>query len=165
MVISFVVAASENNAIGKNNELLWRLPNDTKFFKNITWAMPCIMGRKTFESLGKALNGRTNIVITRQDDWKGEDAVPVKSIQEALKAAEATDSKEVFVIGGAQIYKEMIPMANKIYITRVHASFSDADAFFPEINSNEWQLTSNQDFPIDDKHAYEYSFQVWERNH
>ncbi|MDI3321873.1 dihydrofolate reductase [Pinibacter soli] len=163
MNISFVVAASENNAIGKNNELLWRLPNDTKFFKNITWAMPCIMGRKTFESLGKALNGRKNIVITRQDDWKGEDAIVVKNIQDALKAAEATDSKEVFVIGGAQIYKEMLPMANKIYITRVHASFDDADAFFPEINTNEWQLTNNQDFPIDGKHAYEYSFQVWER--
>lgn len=163
MNISFVVAAAENNAIGKNNELLWRLPNDTKFFKNITWAMPCIMGRKTFESLGKALNGRTNIVITRQNDWKSEDAVVVKNIHEALKAAETTDSKEVFVIGGAQIYKEMLPMANKIYITRVHASFVDADAFFPDINTSEWKLTSNQDFLIDEKHAYEYSFQVWER--
>lgn len=163
MTISLVVAAAENNAIGKNNELLWRLPNDMKFFKNITWAMPVIMGRKTFESLGKPLNGRTNIVITRNAGWQAEGAVVVKDIDAALKAAADTDSKETYIIGGGQVYKETIAIANKIYITRVHASFSDADTFFPEIDKSKWQLTSNQDFSADDKHAYAYSFQVWER--
>ncbi len=103
MVISLVVAATENNVIGKDNRLLWRLPNDMKFFKNTTWAMPVIMGRKTFESMGKPLAGRTNIVITRQKDWTAEGAIAVQSLEDALQAAADTDAKEAFVIGGGEI--------------------------------------------------------------
>lgn len=160
MQIALVVAAAENNAIGKNNQLLWRLPNDTKFFKNTTWGMPVIMGRKTFESLGKPLAGRTNIVITRQTDWKAEGAIVVHNLQEAIKAAGETDAKEAYVIGGGEIYAQSLPIAQRIYLTRVHTSI-EGDAFFPAFDEKEWELLSNLDFPADDKHAYAYSFQVW----
>jgi dihydrofolate reductase len=162
MLLSQVVAAADNNAIGKDNRLLWCLPNDIKFFKNTTWGMPVIMGRKTFESLGKPLAGRTNIVITRQTDWKPEGAFVVHDIKEAMAKAAATDAKEAFIIGGGEIYKETLPVTQRIYITRVHTSL-EADTFFPDINENEWQLLSHLDFPADAKHAYPYSFQVWQR--
>src|SRR6478609_2932846 len=106
MVISLIVAASANNVIGKNNQLLWSLPNDMKFFKNTTWAMPVLMGRKTFESLGKPLPGRLNIVITRQQGLQLPGATVVHSLDEALKGAAAADYKESFVIGGGEIFKE-----------------------------------------------------------
>lgn len=164
MLISLVVAASENNAIGKNNQLLWHLPNDLKFFKNVTWGMPVLMGRKTFEALGnKPLKGRINIVLTRNKHFKSERVAVVHNVKDALFFTEQNDYKELMVIGGGEIYKEFMPKANKIYLTRVHANFSDADAFFPEINRNEWKLTSNRDYKADDKHAYGYSFQLWER--
>ena len=162
MIISFVVAAAENNVIGKENRLPWRLPNDLKFFKNTTWAMPVVMGRKTFESFGKPLTGRTNIVITRRDDWKVDGVITVKSLDEALQAAAGTDAKEAFIIGGGEIYRQSFNKADKIYITRVHAQ-PDGDAFFPEIKESEWQLFSNLDCPADEKHAYSYSFQLWKR--
>lgn len=162
MTISLVVAAAENNVIGKNNELLWRLPNDMKFFKNTTWGLPVIMGRKTFESMGKALAGRTNIVITRQEDWKAPSAITVKSLQEALDAAAATDAKQVNIIGGGEIYRQSMGMAHRIFLTRVHAVL-EGDTYFPEINEKEWKLVSNMDFQADEKHAYAYSFQIWEK--
>jgi dihydrofolate reductase len=162
MTISLLVAAAENNAIGKDNKLLWNLPNDMKFFKNTTWGMTIVMGRKTFESFGKQLPGRTNIVITRNKDWKAEDAIAVANLDEALVEAKKTNCKEIFIIGGGEIYKQSMDVANKIYITRVHASF-DADTFFPAIDGNKWKLTSNENFPVDERHAYAYSFQVWEK--
>jgi dihydrofolate reductase len=163
MLVSFVVAASTNNAIGKNNQLMWSLPNDMKFFKNVTWAMPVLMGRKTFESLGKPLQGRLNIVITRKTDWQPEGAVVVHSLQDAIKAAIAGDYKEAFIIGGGEIFKEAMPVADKIYLTRVDAEL-DGDAFFPAIDQKDWHLSSEQSFPADAKHAYAYHFQLWERN-
>jgi len=164
MIASLVVAASANNAIGKNGQLLWHLPNDLKFFKNITWAMPVAMGRKTFESLGnKPLNGRLNIVITRQKDFTAQGIVVVGNKEDALFLAQQHDYKELMILGGGEIYKAAISDADKIYITRVHAVFDDADTFFPEIDESKWQLTSNQDFFKDEKHAYDYSFQVWEK--
>jgi dihydrofolate reductase len=165
MIISLIVAASENNVIGKNNQLLWRLPNDTKFFKNTTWGMPVIMGRKTFESLkNEPLPGRFNIVITRQKDWKPDNAKAqvASTLQSAIELAEQTDCKEVFVIGGGQIYAESISTADKIYMTRVH-TVVDGDAYFPVINESEWKLDSNTDFPADEKNQYAYSFQLWVR--
>lgn len=161
-MISLVVAASENNVIGKNNKLLWHLPNDMKFFKNITWAMPVIMGRKTFDALGKPLTGRTNIVITRQRTWKAEGVNIVKNLDEAVIAAAHTDAKEAYVIGGGEIYKQCIPRAQRIFLTRVHAVL-EGDTFFPEINDKDWKLVSNLDFDKDDRHAYTYSFQIWEQ--
>ena len=160
MTVSIIVAAAQNNAIGKDNQLLWHLPNDMKFFKNTTWAMPVIMGRKTYESLGKPLNGRINIVITRKTDWKPEGVVVVNSLQDALFVANETDCKEVFVIGGGEIYNDAFKKADKIYLTRVYAAI-EGDTFFPEVDAKDWVLVSNKDFKADAKHAYDYSFQVW----
>lgn len=162
MIISLVVAAANNNAIGKEGKLLWTLPNDMKFFKNVTWGMPVVMGRKTFESLGKPLAGRKNIVITRQSGWKAEGTVVVKTIDDALFVAKETDAKEVMVIGGGEIYKSVFEKAKRIYITRVDAEF-EADTFFPVIHPGQWHLVSQKNHEADEKNAYNYSFQVWER--
>jgi dihydrofolate reductase len=162
MIISLIVAASENNAIGKNNQLLWSLPNDMKFFKNTTWGMPVIMGRKTFESLKKDLPGRFNIVITRQPDLNSKNIVISKDLNDALEKSVETNCKETFVIGGGEIYKQFIKVADRIYLTRVHTTI-EGDTYFPEIDQSKWKLVSNEDFKKDDKHAYDYSFQVWEK--
>ena len=162
MTISLVVAASENNAIGKNNQLIWHLPNDLKFFKNITWGFPVIMGRKSFESVNKPLPGRTNIVITTNPDWKVETVIVVKNLKDAIQKAAETNSKQIFIIGGGEIYKQSMDIADSIYITRVHADL-EGDTFFPEIDKSKWKLISNQDFEADEKHAYSYSFQIWEK--
>lgn len=162
MIISLVVAASENNVIGKNNELVWRLPNDMKFFKNTTWGMPVVMGRKTYESLGKALPGRTNIVITRNDSFTAADVTVAHNLKEAVEKAADTDAKEVFIIGGGEIYRQALPQAHKLFLTRVHANV-EGDTFFPEFDLNEWEKKSELNFTADEKHAYDYSLQVWER--
>ena len=162
MNLSIVVAASTNNVIGKDNHLLWHLPNDMKFFKNTTWALPVIMGRKTFESLGKPLTGRTNIVITRQKDWKADAIKPVQSLDEAMLAAEDTDAKEAYIVGGGEIYKQALPLSHRVYLTRVHATV-EGDTYFPALDEREWKLLSQLDFKADAKHKYDYSFQVWQR--
>jgi dihydrofolate reductase len=163
MLISLIVAAGTNNAIGKDNQLLWHLPKDLQFFKKTTWAMPVIMGRKTFESLsGKPLQGRLNIVITRQRNWQPEGVTVVHSLRDALFVAESADYKEVFVAGGGEIYKEALPKADKVYLTRVQTA-PEADTFFPELEPDEWQLLSDETFPMNEKHAYPYSFQLWAR--
>lgn len=163
MIISLVAAASENNVIGKDNRLLWNLPNDTKFFKNTTWAMPVIMGRKTFESLNnKPLTGRFNIIITRNLlNIKADGNVRIAvSLREAIEIAKETDTKEAFIVGGGQIYAESLPIADKIVLTRVHAELQ-GDAYFPEFSEKEWKLFSRLDFQVDEKHKYAYSFEVW----
>lgn len=165
MIITLVAAASENNVIGKKNQLVWNLPNDTRFFKNTTWAMPVIMGRKTFESLNnKPLTGRFNVVITRNPaSLRHEGPIRIAaSLQEAIEIAGETDAKEAFVVGGGEIYKEALPVAGKIVLTRVH-TVAEGDAYFPVFSEKEWRLFSNLDFPSDDKHLFAYSFQVWER--
>jgi dihydrofolate reductase len=162
LIISFIVAASENNVIGKDNQLPWHLPADMKYFKNQTWAMPVVMGRKTFEALGKPLEGRTNIVITRKTDWNPGGVEIVHSIDQAIVEATKLDAKEIFIIGGAEIFSAALPSADRIYLTRIHHAF-DGDAFFPELNQEEWKLASNKDFAADDKNKYALSFQVWER--
>jgi dihydrofolate reductase len=162
MIISLIVAASENNAIGKNNQLLWNLPNDLKFFKNKTWGMTVLMGRKTFEAVNRPLPGRVNIVITTQPNWTAADVWVAKNIDDAIAQAETTNCKEIFIIGGGEIYKQSMVLANRIYMTRVHAVL-DGDAFFPVIEEDKWKLIENIDFAADDKHAYAYSFQTWEK--
>ena len=161
-MISIIVAASSNNVIGKNNQLLWHLPNDMKFFKNTTWGSVVVMGRKTFESINKALPGRINIVITKQEDWNVENVIKASNINEALEKAKATNCKDIFIIGGGEIYKTCFPITERIYLTRVHSNF-EGDTFFPEINDTEWTLISNTDFNADEKNAYPHSIQVWER--
>ncbi len=162
ITLSLLVAADENNVIGKNNKLPWHLPNDLKYFKNLTWAMPILMGRKTFESIGKALPGRKTIVITRKKDWQHKDVTVVHSIQAATEAAKAYEVKEVFVIGGAQIFNIAFMNANRIYLTRIHHQF-DGDVFFPEINEGEWELEKATFCKADEKNVYDHTFQVWQR--
>lgn len=161
-MISLLVAAANNNAIGKNNALLWHLPKDMKFFKNITWGMVIIMGRKTYESVDKPLPGRINIVITRQKDWKRDGVWVADSLANAIAQAKTSNCKEIFIIGGGEIYKQAMPLADKIYMTRVDATL-EGDTFFPEILASEWQLTSAQKEMADEKHLYNFSFETWER--
>lgn len=162
MKLSQVVAASANNVIGKNNQLLWSLPNDMKFFKNTTWGMPVIMGRKTFESLGKPLAGRTNIILTRRQQWQPQGVRVAHDIEAAMAAAAETDAKEAFIIGGGDIYRQTLPVTNRVYLTRVHTVI-DGDTYYPVINEKDWQLLSRLDFSADEKHAYAYSFEIWQR--
>ncbi len=166
MHISLVVAASEDNAIGEGNALLWKLPNDMKFFKNTTWGMPVIMGRKTFESMAsKPLTGRTNIVVSRQDNLieAQEGLVLAKSVEHAIELANDSDCKEVFVIGGGEIYIQVLGIAHRIYLTRVHTIFPNADTFFPPIDHDRFQLVEEVAMTADAKHAFSYTFQTWER--
>ena len=160
--IAMVVAASTNNAIGKNNQLLWHLPNDLKFFKNTTWGFPVIMGRKTFEAVNKPLPGRTNIVITRKTDWRAEGTLNALDLEEAVYKASATNARQIFIIGGGEIYEQSMAIADTIYLTRVQVVL-EGDTFFPVIDEALWELVSNDDFQADEKHAYDYSFQVWKK--
>lgn len=162
MLISLVVAAATNNAIGKEGKMPWHLPNDLKHFKNVTWGMPVIMGRKTFDSMGKALPGRKNIVITRQAGWTAENTVVVQSMEDALFVAGQTDALEAMVIGGGEIYSSFFSKARRIYITRVEA-VPEADTFFPEIDPRHWQLVMQQNHEADEKNPFNYSFQTWDR--
>ncbi len=165
MILSLIAAASTNNVIGRNNQLVWHLPNDMRFFKNMTWGMPVVMGRKTYESLeGGILPGRFNFVVSRQAPQASQTTSLrfCPSVADAITGARETDCKEAFVIGGAQIYAETIGLANKIYLTRVHGHF-EGDAYFPPIDEKLWKMESSQDFGTDPKHAYAYSFQLWVR--
>jgi dihydrofolate reductase len=161
-ILSHLVAASENNVIGKDNHLPWNLPNDFKFFKNKTWGMPVIMGRNTYESLDKPLPGRINIVLTTNRDWKRDDATVAHSIDEAILQAKETDCKEIFIIGGAKIFQQSIEIVKRIYLTRVHATL-EGDAFYPVIDKEKWELKKEDPHHIDEKHAFAYTFQTWER--
>ena len=161
-MISLIVAASENNAIGLNGQLLWSLPNDMRFFKNKTWGTTVVMGRKTYESVDKPLPGRFNIVITTQPGWVADGVIVAPGLPEAIEKAKATNCKEIFIIGGGEIYKQSMSIVDRIYMTRVHAQL-EGDTFFPEIDESQWKLVSGIDFTKDEKHAYNYSFQTWER--
>jgi len=163
MIVSHIVAASVNNVIGKDNQLPWHLPNDMRFFKNTTWGMPVIMGRKTFESMdNKALPGRVNIILTRQKGFKATGVVVVNSWDDAMFVAKDADCNEVFVIGGGEIFKETIKKANRIYMTRVH-TMVDGAVFYPEIEEKKWKLATKRDCLADEKHKYNYSFELWEK--
>jgi len=162
LTISIIVAVSENNTIGKNNRLPWSLPADLKYFKNTTWGMPVVMGRKTFDSIGKPLPGRKNIILTRNKQWKKEGVEMATDVHEAVKKATTYDVKEIFIIGGAEIFKVALPMTQRVYLTRIHANF-DGDVFFPELPETEWRLARRQDCEPDEKNVFSYSFQVWER--
>jgi len=155
-----IAAAAENRALGKDNQLVWHLPNDFKRFKNLTTAHHIIMGRKTFESFPKPLPNRTHIIITRQADYQAEGCIVVDSIEKAIeKCPKGEDS---FIIGGGEIYQLAMPFSNKIELTVVHHTF-DADAFFPEINLEEWELVSSDLQAKDEKHLYDYTFETYIR--
>jgi dihydrofolate reductase len=161
-LLSLLVAADERNLIGKDNRLPWYLPNDLKYFKNLTWGMPILMGRKTFESIGKPLPGRQSIVITRNQDWQQDGVEVVHSVEEAIGKAKEKDIKEVFVIGGAEIFTTSLQQADRIYLTRIHHTF-EGDVYFPELSAEEWMLVKSHRSPKDEKNPYDHTFQVWER--
>jgi dihydrofolate reductase len=155
MIVTFVVAAAANNAIGKDNQLLWNLPTDLKHFKQITSGHTIIMGRKTFDSMGKPLPNRRNIVITRNRDLKIEGAAVTQSLDEALDMC--NNEAEVFVIGGAEIYKAALDRTDKIYLTRVH-KFFEGDAYFPDLDPEIWIEVAREDHPADEKNPIDFSF-------
>ena len=158
--LGLVVAISENNAIGKDNQLLWHLPADLKHFKNITTGHTIIMGRKTYDSIGKPLPNRRNIVITRQKDLKLENVEVTNSLEDAIALCE-TD-QNVYVIGGAEIYRQALPICTKIHLTRVHQHY-DADTFFPKLSFADWTETEKTDHLPDEKNRIPYSFSTLER--
>ena len=162
MILSLLVAAAENNVIGKNNQLPWHLPNDLRYFKNQTWGMPILMGRKTFESIGKPLPGRKNIVITRNKNWKAEGAIVVHSLEEAIQLAEKDGVKEIFVIGGAEIFNDAFDKADRLYLTRIHEDI-DGDTYLKGMKESDWEMVKNRFCTADEKNAYDHSFQLWER--
>ena len=159
---SIIVAVDENNAIGKDNNLLCHLPNDLKYFKSVTQGYPVIMGRKTFESLPKgALPNRRNIVITRNKDLQFERCEMVSSLEEAISLCK--DEPQLFFIGGGTIYNEAIKIADRLYLTLIHHKFEGVDTFFPMIDSSIWQEVFREDHLPDEKHKYGYSFITFDK--
>ncbi|MDX2425050.1 MAG: dihydrofolate reductase [Cycloclasticus sp.] len=150
-----IVAMADNRAIGKGNELLWHLPDDFKHFKAITMAKPILMGRKTYQSIGRPLPGRKNIVVTRDAAFTADGVLVVNSIDAALDAVK--EEAEVMVIGGASFYQQMLPLADRLYVTHVHHHF-DADTFFPEIDADQWRLMEQTEHAADKRHAFSFSF-------
>ena len=158
MILTLIAAAAENNALGKDNQMIWHLPDDFKRFKQLTSGHYIIMGRKTFESFPKALPNRTHVIITRQKEYTAG-CIVVNSLEEAIKVC--PQDEEVFVIGGGEIYKQSIEVADKIELTRVYGTSPDADAFFPEIDPSKWKMTEEVFHPKDEKHAYDMAFQTY----
>jgi len=159
MKIALIVAVSKNNVIGRENQLPWHLPEDLKYFKSVTMGKPILMGRKTFDSIGRPLPGRVNIVITRNSSWTADGVEVVHNLDAAIlageKACRASGADEIMVIGGAQIYIECLPAADKLYLTKVDAVV-EGDAFFPGINLAQWRQLSETTPGKIDKHPYRF---------
>ena len=167
MRISLIVAIAENNGIGKDNDLLWHLPNDMKYFKEKTLNHTIITGRKNYISIPekyRPLVNRTNIVLTRNTDFKEEGCIVKHNLQDAIKCTLENEKEEVFIIGGGQIYKEALEedLIDRMYVTHVHQTF-DADTFFPQIDSKKWKKISELMVNADDKNPYKHSFVVYEK--
>ena len=160
MIISLIVAMDENRAIGYKNKLPWNLPSELKYFRETTKGKPVIMGRKTHESIGKPMPERLNIIITRDKNYRTDNCVVVNNAQDAIKAAKG--SSEVMVIGGAEIYKLFLPIANRLYVTKVHGTFK-GDTYFPEFNESEWIKVKEKFFEKDNENKYSYAIMVLER--
>ena len=160
MILTLIAAIAENNALGKDNKMMWHLPDDFKHFKTRTSGHYIIMGRKTFESFPSALPNRTSVIITRQADYKApEGCIVAGSLEEAMKAC--PQNEEVFVIGGGEIYKQSIARAHKIEFTRVIGISPEADAYFPEIDPEHFRLDDDVFHPKDEKHAFDMAFQTY----
>jgi len=162
MRISLIVAASENNVIGRDNTLPWDLPDDLQFFREKTEGHPIILGRKNYESIGRPLPNRTNIIVSRQEGLEIEGCTVFTSIEEAIDWAKQIDDGEAFVIGGGQIYKLALPMADRVYLTRVHEEI-EGDVLFPELPEDEWEEVERTEHSKDNRHAYEFSFITYDR--
>lgn len=162
MITSLIAAATENNVIGKNNDLPWHLPDDMKFFVQTTKGHHILMGRKNLESFGKLLPKRTNIILTRDPDFTYEGAVIFHDLKEAFLFAEQNGEDELMVIGGGEIYKQALPFADRIYLTRIHTEI-EGDTFFPEFNQENWKVIHEEYHPKDEKHQYDFTFYTFER--
>lgn len=160
MLVSIVVIAAENDAIGKDNQLLCRLPDDLKHFKAVTMGKPVVMGRKTFDSIGKPLPGRLNIVVTRQSSLAIPGCAVVDSIESAMQAA--GDAQEICMIGGAELYRQALSLTHRIYLTRIHAHL-EGDVFFPPLSMSEWRETHREPHAADERHPYPFTFITLER--
>ena len=160
-MITIIAAAGENNELGKNNDLVWHLPDDFKRFKQLTTGHFIIMGRKTFESFPKPLPNRTHVVITRNTNYQNKDAIIVSSLEEAIEVCK--DDSNPYIIGGGEIYKLSLPYAHKIELTRVHGTF-EADTFFPEFSEKEWNLAKKEFHEKDEKHQYAFTYETWLKN-
>lgn len=154
-MVTIIAAVGRNRALGKDNDLIWHLPADLRRFKNLTRGHHVIMGRKTFESLGKPLPKRTNIIVSRNPEFIAEGCIVVNSLETALEKAKSDQNP--FILGGAEIYKQALSFADHMDLTYVHEDF-EADAFFPEFDPEEWELIGREDFKKDDENAYDYSF-------
>lgn len=159
-MLSLIVAIGENNEIGKGGKMPWHLPADLKHFKALTLGKPVIMGRKTFEAIGKPLPERRNIVVTRNPDWHTQECETAASLTDALVLA--AGAREIMLIGGGELYREALPRAQRIYLTRVHSRF-EADTFFPALDSAEWRETAREDHAADEHNPFAYSFTILER--
>lgn len=163
---SMIVAMAENRVVGINNKLPWYLPNDLKYFKQVTMGKPILMGRKTYESIGKPLPGRCNIVITRNESWSAEGVKVVHSLEQAFDLGESVcdidGQSEVMIIGGDQIYQTSLPDVDRIYLTKVHAEV-EGDAYFPEVDWTQWREIGREDFEAEGPNPYDYSFIVLDR--
>lgn len=167
MRVSIIVAASENNVIGRDNEIPWHLPDDLKYFRTMTEGHPVIMGRKNFESildvLGKPLPNRRNIIVTRDREFQAEGCEVASSLEEAIVFAhQDNDKEEIFIIGGGQIYEQAMEHANYVYLTRVHA-WIEGDVVFPELDTDTWEQTHSEEHPADEKHKFAFTFITYKR--
>jgi dihydrofolate reductase len=160
-MISLIAAIGKNNELGKGNDLVWKLPDDMKYFVKTTSGHTVVMGRKTFESIGRVLPNRRNIVITRDKNYLRDSVDVVHSLQEAINLAVSND--EVFIIGGAEIFKQAMDVADKLYITHINAEDKDADTFFPEIIPIVWNETSHIEHKADSENPFDYTFSIYEK--
>jgi len=162
MKVSIVAAVAENGVIGNKNKIPWLLPSDLKHFREITMDHHIVMGRKTHESIGRVLSGRTNIVITRNRNYKSKGCIVVHTLDEALKLTRKAKEKEAMVIGGGQIYIQAMSLADRIYLTRVKANVA-GDTYFPKIESSKWKEINCEQYPADDKNQYPYELCILEK--
>lgn len=161
-MISILVAMDKDGLIGKDNDLPWRLPNDLKYFKQLTTKHTILMGRKTYESIGRPLPNRTNVVLTRNKDFQPEGCKVVHSVEEVQKLFKEDTNDEVFVIGGSDIFKLLLPFTDRLYITRIDESF-EGDTFFPEIDFDNWNLVSKEQGEKDENNPYDYYFCIYDK--
>jgi len=162
MIISAIVAASKNWVIGKDNEIPWYIPNDLRYFRRMTLGHHVVMGRKNYESIGKPLPKRTNLIVTRDENYDAPGCHVVHSIDEAIKFAKDNNEEELFICGGGEIYNQTLAMTDKLYFTEIEAVV-DGDVYFPKIELHDWSLISTERNQADDRHEYGYNFMIYER--
>src|SRR5690606_2110364 len=160
-MISFLWAEDENHLIGRNNDLPWRIPADLKYFKETTLGHPIVMGRKTYESIGKALPGRTNVILTRDENFEADGCIIFHTKDELLKLSKE-QQKEIFITGGAEIYRLFMDVVDRLYVTKILHTF-EGDTYFPEVNWDNWSLISSKPGVKDEKNPYDYEFRIYER--